>query len=422
MLDLNYIRSYPDLVKENLKKRFKTEQIKWVDDILKFDKEWRALKQESDNFRQRRNTISEEINKAKKAGKNVDKLVKEAAEIPARIKIVEDDMAKAQEKVQYYLLRIPNILHPSVPIGNDAKDNVEIKKWGRPKKFDFELKNHVEWAEQLGLADFEQGTVVAGKGFNYLKGKLALLDLALQQYGLKFITKQGFTPIIPPMMLNRETLGGAVDLSAFEEVIYKVENENLYMIGTAEHSLVTSKKNKMFAEKELPYKICAVTPCFRKEIGGHGVDMKGLFRMHQFNKVEQVAFTKPENSFDTLEEMQKITEEFFKSLEIPFRVIEICSGDLGGKFAKQYDIEAWFPRQNAYREVTSAGSCTDYQARRLNIAYKTPEGKKYVHILNNTMVATSRAIVAILENFQNKDGSVTVPKVLQKYTGFKKIP
>ena len=217
------------------------------------------------------------------------------------------------------------------------------------------------------------------------------------------------------MLLNKATLSGAVDLSAFEDVIYKIEGEDLFLIGTAEHSLVSMMKGKSLKKEQLPLKFCAVTACFRKEIGGHGVDMKGLFRMHQFNKVEQVVYTTPEHSFALLEEMQQITEEFFKSLELPFRVIEICAGDLGGKFAKQYDIEAWFPRQKAYREVTSAGNCTDYQARRLHITYSDGGEKKNVHILNNTMVATSRAMVAILENYQNKDGTVTVPKVLLPY-------
>lgn len=217
------------------------------------------------------------------------------------------------------------------------------------------------------------------------------------------------------MMLNHETLDGVVDLSAFQEVIYKVQDEDLHLIGTAEHSLVSMLRDKTLDVKQLPMKVCAVTPCFRKEIGGHGVDMKGIFRMHQFNKVEQVVFTTPENSSKMLQTMQKITEQFFQSLKIPYRVIEICSGDLGGKFAKQYDIEAWFPRQDAYCEVTSAGNCTDYQARRLNIKYMDKGERNYVHILNNTMVATSRAMVAILENYQQKDGSVKIPSVLYKY-------
>jgi len=416
---LELIRDDPKRFKADIKKRHQDPAI--IDTILKLDEEWRSHKGESDELRAKRNKISLQINELKKAGKDASKVIKEASLIPDKLKGLEEDMKKIEAQLSEALNHVPNPLDPKVPPGKDATQNVEIRKWGKPKKFDFELKTHSQLAEELGLADFEQGAVVAQRGFNYLYGQLALLDLALQRYGVDFVLKHGFTPVMPPMLLNRETLAGAVDLSAFKEVIYKVENEDLYLIGTAEHSLVTSQRNKLLQEKELPLKICAVTPSFRKEIGAHGVDTKGLFRMHQFNKVEQVVFCKPEESGKMLEEMEKITEEFFKSLEIPFRVIELCAGDLGAKFAKQYDIEAWSPRQNTYTEVTSAGNCTDYQARRLNIKYLTATGKRYPHVLNNTMVATSRTMVAILENYQNKDGTVTVPKVLQKYTGFKVI-
>lgn len=421
MLDLKYILENPQLVKDNLKKRFKTDKIWMVDELLENYASWKNLKQQADELRHKRNTLSLEINKAKKENKDTATLLKEASAIPNKIKELEEDIHILNGEMNKKLFEIPNILHPSVPIGKDASENQEIKKVGKPKKFSFPLLSHVELAEKLRVADFEAGRDVTGQGFNYLLSELALLDLALQRYGMDFLLKRKFTPIIPPLMLNKETLSGAVDLQAFEEVVYKLENENLYLIGTAEHTLVSMMKNKTFDKKELPKKFCAVTPCFRKEIGAHGVDTKGLFRMHQFNKVEQVVFSTKENSFKLLEEMQKITEDFFTSLEIPFRVIELCSGDLGGKFAKQYDIEAWFPRQNEYKEVTSAGNCTDYQARRLNIRYTDKGNKEYVHVLNNTMVATSRAMVALLENFQKKDGSVEMPKVLQKYLGFKEI-
>jgi seryl-tRNA synthetase len=416
---IELIRENPKAYKDDMKKRFKDPSL--IDTVLHLDEEWRKHKSESDQLRARRNKLSLEINELKKAKKDASKVIKEASAIPDRLKKLEEHMAKLEKELADALYRVPNLLMPKVPVGKDASENVEVKKWGKPKKFAFELKTHSQLAEDLGIADFEQGTIVAQRGFNYLFGQLAMLDMALQRYGIEFLVEKGFTPVVPPMMINRETLGGAVDLSAFNEVIYKVENEDLYLIGTAEHALVTSQRNKTLQEKNLPLKICAVTPCFRKEIGAHGVDTKGLFRMHQFNKVEQVVFCKPEDSPKMHEEMEAITEEFFRSLEIPFRVIELCTGDLGPKFAKQYDIEAWFPRQNEYKEITSAGNCTDYQARRLNIKYLTGTGKRYPHILNNTMVATSRAMVAILENFQNEDGTVTVPKVLQKYTGFKVI-
>jgi len=419
MLDINFVRENPEKVKENLKKRFQEDKIAWVDDLLKKDKLWKKYKSESDTLRSKRNKLSLEINKLKKEGKNADKQIKEAAKIPQKLKDVDDKLQAAQQKVQGYLTMLPNMLGKKVPIGSVAAKNKVLRKWGKPSK-NKDIQSHSEFAEKKCIADFEQGRKVSGQGFNYITGKLAMLDLALQRYGMDFIIKKGFTPVVPPMMLNKKTLGGAVDLTAFEEVVYKIADEDLYMIGTAEHSLVSFMRGKTLDGANLPMKLCSVTPCFRKEIGGHGVDTKGLFRMHQFNKVEQVVFTTPEQSEKMLEEMQKITEEFFQSLEIPYQVLEICSGDLGDKFAKQYDIEAWFPRQQKYQEVTSAGNCTDYQANSLRVMYITKDGKKPVHILNNTMVATSRAMVAILENFQ-ENGTVKIPKALHKYTGFKTI-
>jgi seryl-tRNA synthetase len=424
MLDPKFIRENEKEVRENIKKRNYNPAI--LDKWLELDEEIRKLKQGLDDLRHDRNTISLEINELKKAGKEKEaqKAIKEVKELPGKIKEIEEGLEKVSLEANNLLLQIPNMLRKGVPSGKTAEDNKVIKKWGKIPKFNFPLKSHTELAESLGIADFEAGRNNAGQGFNYLIGELAILDLALQRYGIDCLIKNKFKVIMPPMMLNREALEGAVDLATFKEVIYKIENENFYMIGTAEHALVTLPRNTTLLEENLPLKIGAITPAFRKEIGGHGVDTKGIFRMHQFNKVEQVVFCKPENSDKMHEEMQKITEKFFQSLNIPYRVIELCAGDLGLKFAKQYDIEAWFPRQNEYKEVTSAGNCTDFQSRALNIKYKEKEGavpKGFVYVLNNTMVATSRAMVAILENYQQKDGSIKIPKVLQKYTGFKEI-
>lgn len=423
MIDIKVIRETPELVKENIKKKFQNEKLKIFDDLLKIDREWRELKSEGDSLRAKRNTISKEISELKKSGISSSAKMKEAQKIPLQLEEIENNSKLLEEKRDSLLSQLPNIMHESVPIGKDASENKEIKKWGNIPKQNFEIKNHAELIENMGMADFEAGRSNSGEGFNYIMGDIALLDHALQRYGVDFLLKRGFTLVVPPMMLNFETLLGALNgLKDFEEVVYKIDKENLYMIGTAEHALVSLKKNKILRKEELPLKLCALTACFRKEIGSHGVDTKGLFRMHQFNKVEQVVYSLPESSYEILEEMQKITEDFFQSLGIPYRVIELCSGDLGAKFTKQYDIEAWFPRQKAYREVTSAGNCTDFQARALNIKYYDKEEKKYTHILNNTMVATSRAMVAILENYQQKDGSVEVPKVLQPYMfGKKKI-
>jgi seryl-tRNA synthetase len=421
MLDIRLVREQPGKVREMLKRRHKEDKLALLDELLELDQRRRRLQQELDALRARRNALSLEINKAKKAGMSPARLLQEAKELPGKVADAEQAYAAAERRQEDILYRIPNLLDPRVPDGKDATDNPVLRTWGKPKKLPYELKTHTELAERLGVADFEQGVTVAGRGFNYIHGRLALLDLALQRYGIDHLLRHGFTPVIPPMLLNRATLAGAVDLAAFEEVIYKVEGEDLHLIGTAEHALVAFKRDTLFREADLPLRLCAATPCFRKEIGGHGVDTKGLFRMHQFNKVEQVVYTKPEDSGHMLDEMQAITESFFQSLELPYRVIEICAADLGGKFARQYDLEAWFPRQDAYKEVTSCGNCTDYQARRLNIRYMHDGEKHPVHILNNTMVATSRAMVAILENFQQKDGTVAIPKALQAYTGFKTI-
>ena len=421
MLDIKFIVENPSKVKDNLKKRFKGDKDWMVDELLSDYVTFKKFKKQSDDLRAKRNKLSEEINKLKKGKKDAKKQIKEASKIPAELKTLKEDLNLINEEMRKKLVQLPNMLHPKVPIGEDENKNKEIKKVGKPKKITFELKSHSELAENLNIANFDAGRKAAGQGFNYLKGELAQLDNALQRYGVDFLIKKGFTLINPPMVLNKKTLAGAVNLGDFEDVVYKIEDEDLYLIGTAEHPLASMLQGETLNKKELPLKLCAVTPCFRKEIGSRGVDTKGLFRMHQFNKVEQLMITTPENSFKQLEELQKITEEFFKSLELSFRVIEICSGDLGDKMAKQYDIEAWFPRKKVYREVTSAGNCTDYQSRKLNIRFTDGDDRKFVHILNNTMVATSRAMVAILENFQQKDGSVKIPKALHKYLNFKEI-
>ncbi|MBS3172490.1 serine--tRNA ligase, partial [Candidatus Woesearchaeota archaeon] len=415
-------RENPDLVKENLRKRNQEEKVIWVDTISSSDKRWRELKQKADRLRNQRNILTEEIRKAKEKKKDVNSIIKEAKEIPQKIEQIETEMEELRQMIDSFLMRLPNMIHESVPKGKTAEDNKPIKFFlPKPKKSSFELRNHVDLLEKSGLANFDAGRDNSGQGFNYLTGEMAELDLSLQRYGVDYLIDKGFKLVGTPLLLNKKTLQGAVNFDDFRDVIYKLEGEDLYLIATGEHSLVSLYKNCTFNKKDLPIKICTVTPCFRKEIGGHGVDSKGIFRMHQFNKVEQVVICSPEDSYKYLEEMQGITESFFKSLKIPFRVITICSGDLGPKMSKQYDIEAWFPREQKYKEVTSAGNTTDYQSNKLNIKYINTDGeKKSVHMLNNTMVATSRAMVAILENFQNKDGTITVPKPLVPYIYNKK--
>ncbi|MBS3150565.1 serine--tRNA ligase [Candidatus Woesearchaeota archaeon] len=421
MLDINLIRNNPEIIVDSIKRRNKPNKLKILDDLLKGDKEFLKLKRQIEDLRHEKNVISQKINELLKQKKKPEKEIKQAKLLPKRIGDLEKKQEEIKSRIDIYLYQLPNILHKDVPSGKDQNDNIEIKKHGKTPKFNFELKNHAELLESLNYADFETARKTSGKGFNYLISKLAILDGSIQRYGVDFALKNGFQLVIPPIMLNKESIGSAINLDDFKDVVYKIDQEDLYLIGSAEHSLVAFFKDKILNKKDLPIKLCALTPCFRKEIGGHGVDMKGLFRMHQFNKVEQFCVAAPEDSYKILNDMQKITEKFFESLEIPYRVIEICSGDLGDKMARQYDIEAWFPRQNAYREVTSAGNATDYQARRINVKYYNGAEKKTPHMVNNTMVATSRTMVAILENYQQKDGSIMIPNVLQKYTGFKKI-
>jgi seryl-tRNA synthetase len=421
MLDIKFIMKNPDVLKKELKKRNKANIIWTIDELIQDYDSWKQVKSKIDELRHQRNSLSQEVNKLKKQKKDTTTVLKEVKSIPDKIKKLEKNQSLLSEKIQEKLYALPNISHDSVPKGKDEKDNKEVRKSGKIHSFSFPVKNHEDLAEQLGIADFEAGRFVSGERFNYLLGPLALLDLALQRYGIDFAQQHKFQMVVPPILIKKDVMGGVVNITDFEDTIYKIEGEDLHAIGTAENSLIPLFANKTLNVKELPIRVAAVTPCFRKELGHHGIDTKGLFRMHQFNKVEQVIICHPKDSYKLLEEIQKISEKFFTSLKIPHRTLEICSGDLGNKQAKQYDIEAWFPRQKAYKEITSASNCTDYQARKLNIKYKQGQEKGYVHILNNTMVATSRTMVAILENFQNKDGSVTMPTVLHKYLGFKKI-
>ncbi len=423
MLEIKFIIDNAHIVKRDLEKRGEKEKINWIDEILESQPEIKKLKAETQELRKRRNEISESINKAKKEGKDIKKLLAEAASLPAAINKKEQLLRELEEKTRYYLMRIPNILHESVPIGKDNSENVEIRRWGTPKKFDFELIPHGKLAEKLNIADFKTAAKVSGTGFVYLKNELVLLDLAIQRFAIDFLLKKGLSLIEPPFMLGREAYEGVTSLEDFENVMYKIENEKLYMIATSEHPIVAMYKDNVLEENELPLKYVGVSPCFRKEIGSHGVDSRGFFRMHQFNKVEQVVLCKPQDSWKIYEEIEKNTEEMIQLLEIPYRVVNICTGDIGIIAAKKYDIEAWFPRDGKYGEVTSCSNCTSYQAVRLDIKYKKKDGtKEYVHTLNNTGLATSRIMRAILENYQNKDGSVTVPKVLLPYmNGTKKI-
>jgi len=423
MLDIRFIRDYPEVVKKDLEKRKDQEKLSLFNSLLKKDSEWRKVKQELDNLRKRRNELSQKINELKKQKQPINQVLKEVKEIPLKIKKLEEEELKLNSRVHSALLRIPNILHSSVPYGKDEKDNKVIRKWGKIPSFKFNLKSHGELAEDLGIADFKKASQVSGTGFYYFRNELALLNMALMNFAIDFLTKKGYKLIIPPLMLRRKPYEGVTDLKDFEDVMYKIENEDLYLIATSEHPIAAFLMNETLNEKDLPLKLIGMSPCFRKEIGSHGVDTRGLYRVHQFWKIEQFIFCKPEDSWKYHEELQKNSEEMYKKLKIPFRVVNICTGDIGIVASKKYDIEAWFPRQKSYGEVGSNANCTDYQARRLNIKYIDKKGNKsYVHTLNNTALATSRTIVAVLENYQLKDGSVKIPLILQPHLrGLKKI-
>jgi len=421
MLDIKFIRENPDIIRKDLEKRQDKEKLKWVDELLKKDKEYRKALVHSQDLRKKRNDLSKEVNKLKKEGKDVSKVLKEVKEIPQKIKEIEEKIKELQDKIKYYQMRLPNILHESVPYGKDDSENQEVGNWGDIKEKSFELKPHGELIEKKGLADFEQAAKVAGKGFYYLIGDLALMEQALQRFAIDILVKKGYSLVEPPLMLRRKPYEGVVDLADFENMMYKVEgeNEDLFLVATSEHPIGAFMMNKVL--DDIPLKYIGVSPCFRKEIGSHGVDERGLFRVHQFNKIEQFIFCKPEDSWKFHEELIKNAEVLFQKLKLPYKVVNICTGDIGIVAAKKYDIEVWMPREKEYKEVVSCSNCTSYQAVRLNIKYRKGNEKEYIHTLNSTAIATGRALRAIIENYQQKDGTIKVPTVLQPYMGGKKV-
>ena len=418
MLDIRLVRESPDVIRRDLAKRNAPEKAKLLDDVIRWDADWRKALAEADRLRRRRNEITRDIADAKKAGKSTEKLRKEAATLPKEIDALDAKTDELAEKVRGGLLRLPNLLHESVPVGKDDTENVEVARWGTPRRVDFELKSHSDLLEALRLADFDRARKIAGAGFVYLLGDLVRLDQALLAFALNYMVKQGFTAVFPPFMMRREAYEGVVDLGDFETVMYKIDGEDLFLIATSEHPMGAMYMDEIIDEADLPIALAGLSTQFRREIGGHGVDTKGFFRMHQFNKIEQFVFCRPEDSWTWHEKLRANGEAIYRALEIPYRVVNVCTGDIGTVAAKKYDIEGWFPRQNAYREVISCSNCTDYQARRLNTRAGKVGGEKFFpHTLNSTAMATSRGLVAVLENYQESDGSVGVPKVLRPYMG-----
>jgi len=426
MIDIKLIRERPEEVKKMLQKRHSNFPI---NKLIEKDTQWRQLKKTLEEKKHEKNKVSEQIAKTKpnqlikqtqdeenQKFSKPEQFEKLAQELKKEIKQLEEKINKEKQELDKLILACPAMLDKTVPEGKTEKDNPVIRIIGEPKKYSFELKNHAELIEQLNIGNFEKAAQTSGRGFNYLFNDLALLDLALQKFAIDFLMKKGHSLITPPLMLNKKIYEGVVDLTDFENVMYKIQDEENYLIATAEHPLIALFENEVLDEEQLPLKLVGLSPAFRKEIGAHGVDTRGLFRMHQFNKVEQIIICKPEDSKKALEELHTNAEELYKKLEIPFRTIEICAGDLSIKNAKQYDIEAWFPRQQEYKEVGSSSNCVDFQSRALNIKFgKRGGAKEFVHTLNATGIATSRALVAILENNQNEKGEIEIPKLLIPY-------
>lgn len=422
MLDIKLIRENRGLVRENLKKKFQDKKLPLVDEALELDKKWRELKTQADNLRAERNRVSKEINILKKAGQDAKDFLKKAKRIPEQIDEVEKDADKLQARIAEILNTLPNIMADEVPQGKDASENVEIKKHGKVPKFKFPVKTHVQLAEDLKIADFEASARVSGNGFYYLKNELALLNQALIKFAIDFMVKKGYEYIEPPLMLNEKSIYASMNKDAIAQSVYDIKDEDLRLIGTSEQSILAMLTGQTLNETDLPKKYFAYSMCFRKEVGAHGINEKGLWRTHQFNKVEQFIFCRPEDSPKIYNELLKNSEEILHALELPYRVIELCSGDLADWKYRSADLEVYRPTTQKYEEIMSLSNCTDYQARKLNIKYFNKKGERViVHTLNDTALATSRILVAILENFQQKDGSVKIPKALWKYTGFKEI-
>ena len=424
MLDIKFLRENPDTVKENIKKKFQDVKLPLVDEVIELDKERRESQAEADAIRAEKNKISKQIGALMAQGKKdeAEEVKKKVAESAARLKELEDRAPEVEDKIKAIMMRIPNIIDDSVPIGKDDSENVELEKFGEPVVPDFEVPYHTDIIEKLGGIDLDSAREVAGNGFYYLIGDVARLHSAVLTYARDFMIDKGFTYVIPPYMIRSDVVTGVMSFDEMESMMYKIEGEDLYLIGTSEHSIIGRFINKMVDEEKLPLTFTSYSPCFRKEKGAHGIEERGVYRIHQFEKQEMIVICKPEESMDWYNKMWSYTVELFRSLDIPVRTLECCSGDLADLKVKSCDVEAWSPRQKKYFEVGSCSNLGDAQARRLKIRVKDEDGNKYLaHTLNNTVVAPPRMLIAFLENNLNEDGSVNIPEVLRPYMGGKEI-
>jgi seryl-tRNA synthetase len=416
MLDVRFVRENIDTFKKSLKNR---EYILPLDDFLTIEEKRRSLQRESEELRNKRNVVTDEIAVLKSNGQDASQRIEEMKSVSQKIKELDEKIKVLEKKINDFLMNVPNIPHESVPVGKDEMDNVEVRRWGEPKQFDFEPLNHWDIGEILEIIDFERASKIAGARFSLMKGLGAKLERALMNFMLDLNTSKGYKEVFPPIIVNRESMTGTGQLPKFVHELFIISDPEFYLIPTAEVPVTNIHRNEILSEKNLPIYYTAYTPCFRREAGSYGKDVRGLIRQHQFNKVELVKFVKPEDSYNELESLTKDAEDILQKLDFPYRVVALCTGDLGFAASKTYDLEVWLPGQQRYREVSSCSNFTDFQARRANIRFKR-EGKKgteFVHTLNGSGLAIGRTLVAILENYQQKDGSVVVPEVLRRYMG-----
>ena len=422
MIDIKFLRENPDIVKQNIKNKFQDHKLGLVDEVIELDASSRTVQQEADDLRANRNRISKQIGALMGQGKKEEAMAlkEQVAKDAERLTELEAQEGELQEKIKKIMMTIPNIIDPSVPIGKDDSENVEVERFGEPVVPDFEIPYHTEIMEKFDGIDLDSARKVAGNGFYYLKGDIARLHSAVLAYARDFMIDRGFTYCIPPYMIRSNVVTGVMSFDEMDAMMYKIEGEDLYLIGTSEHSMIGSFIDTMIDEEQLPKTLTSYSPCFRKEKGAHGIEERGVYRIHQFEKQEMIVVCKPEDSMMWYEKLWQNTVDLFRSLDIPVRTLECCSGDLADLKVKSVDVEAWSPRQKKYFEVGSCSNLGDAQARRLKIRVKGADGKKYLaHTLNNTVVAPPRMLIAFLENNLNADGTVNIPKALQSYMGGK---
>ena len=419
MIDIKFLRENPDIVKDNIKKKFQNHKLVLVDEVIDLDKKYRESKLNGDNLRSERKSLSNQIGNFMKNGEK-DK----AEEVKAKVNEINKQLEKNEElenelsdEIKIRMMKIPNIMHESVPIGKDDSENVEVQKFGDPVVPDYEIPYHGEIMEALNGLDLDSARRVAGNGFYYLQGDIARLHSAVLTYARDFMINKGFTYCIPPFMIRSDVVTGVMSFEEMDAMMYKIEGEDLYLIGTSEHSMIGKFKDQILDKSKMPYTMTSYSPCFRKEKGAHGIEERGVYRIHQFEKQEMIVVCEPEDSWKWYDKMWSYTVEFFRSMNIPVRTLECCSGDLADLKAKSCDVEAWSPRQKKYFEVGSCSNLTDAQARRLGIRIKGENGNYFAHTLNNTVVAPPRMLISIMENNYQPDGSVVIPEVLRPYMG-----